>query len=101
MTMSIREKVHAMKLLSPTMAATDSATKNAALLAIADALAASREEIFAANAADMAAASESGISEAVQKRLKFDEGKLSACTEGLKQLAELPDPVGRSLFRSV
>ncbi len=95
MTMSIREKVHAMKLLSPTMAATDSATKNAALLAIADALAASREEIFAANAADMAAASESGISEAVQKRLKFDEGKLSACTEGLKQLAELPDPVGR------
>ncbi len=93
--MSIREEVHAMKLVSPTMAATDTGAKNAALLAIADALEAHREEIFEANAADMAAARESGLREAVRKRLKFDEGKLLACTEGLKQLAKLPDPVGR------
>ncbi|MCR4741007.1 MAG: glutamate-5-semialdehyde dehydrogenase, partial [Lachnospiraceae bacterium] len=54
-----------------------------------------REEIYEANAKDMAAADESGLRDAVKKRLKFDEGKLFACTEGLKQLSDLPDPIGR------
>ncbi|MCR5094792.1 MAG: glutamate-5-semialdehyde dehydrogenase [Lachnospiraceae bacterium] len=93
--MTIREQVHAMKLLSPVMAATDTETKNAALLKAADALEARRDEIFAANSKDMEAAGKSGIKEAVIKRLKFDDGKLLACTEGLRQLASLPDPVGR------
>ncbi len=93
--MTLREEIHSMKLSSPKMAATDTETKNAALLAISEALNARRDEIFAANAKDMAAADENGIKEAVKKRLKFDEGKLIACVEGLRQLAELPDPVGR------
>ncbi len=93
--MTIREEVHNMKLMLPKMASTDSEKKNRALLAISDALTAHSKEIYEANHKDMAAAEESGIKDAVKKRLKFDESKLYACTEGLKQLAGLPDPVGR------
>ena len=93
--MSIRENVIRMKLVAPHLAASAAEIRNGALLRIKEALLAHKDEIFAANADDMEAAKEAGISEAVLKRLKFDEGKLAAVTEGIDQLIGLIDPVGR------
>lgn len=93
--MNIKEEAHKMKLISPVLAASSPEKRNQALLDIADALEAGRDEIFAANKEDMDAAVKNGISGAVMKRLKFDEGKLSASIDGLKQLASLADPIGK------
>lgn len=93
--MGIREDIIEMKKAAPVLAATGEEIRNAALLAIRDALLAGKEEIFAANKRDLADADTNGVSEAVKKRLKFDEGKLAAVSEGLEQLAGLGDPVGK------
>ncbi|MBR2189017.1 MAG: glutamate-5-semialdehyde dehydrogenase [Eubacterium sp.] len=93
--MDIREEARRMKLDAPKMAASSAEVRNAALEAAAEALEARREEIFAANRADMEAAEAAGISGAVMKRLKFDEGKLQDVIRGIGQLAQLPDPLSR------
>ncbi len=93
--MNIREEAHKMKLLAPKLAAADHALRNAALEAIAVALEANREEIFAANHRDLENAEQSGVSAPVMKRLKFDEGKLQGVIEGLHQLQGLEDPIGK------
>ena len=93
--MKIREEARAMKLAAPKLAASTQEQRNAALAAVATALDAKREEIFAANHADMDAAELSGVSGAVMKRLKFDAGKLEDVIKGIHQLITLPDPLGR------
>ena len=69
--MDIRSEVKKMKEDSPQMAALSMEVRNQALLAAAEALLKAREEIFQANEADMEAARESGIPQAVMKRLNF------------------------------
>lgn len=71
--------------------------KNAILLAMADALEAQAPAILAANALDMAAAAEAGLSSAMQDRLLLNEKRLRAMAEGVRQVAVLPDPVGEIL----
>ncbi|MCR4798770.1 MAG: glutamate-5-semialdehyde dehydrogenase [Lachnospiraceae bacterium] len=93
--MDMQKKAHEMKLVSPKMAAASGDLRNAALSRIAKTLQDNKEAIFAENQKDLSAAKENGISEAVYKRLKFDEGKLKAVVEGLEQLTSLPDPVGK------
>ena len=93
--MGIREDVHKMKLTAPYLAAVSGEGRNAVLVAVREALAANKEEIFAANRLDVERAKENGISDAVIKRLKFDEGKLKSVMEGITQLIALPDPVGK------
>ena len=93
--MNIREEAHKMKLTSPFLAATTGEQRNAALAAMAEALCAHRDEIFAANKIDLANAEKNNIQGAVIKRLKFDEGKLQSVIDGIKQLISLPDPIGR------
>lgn len=93
--MKITEEAHKMKLASPKMAATSNETRNKALSLIAQALNERAEEIFSANQKDLKQAKETGVSEAVYKRLKFDEGKLASVVEGLHQLQSLPDPIGK------
>lgn len=91
----MKQKVHEMKMASPKMAATSFEVRNKALENIGAVLNRNKEAVFKANQKDLDAARENGISEAVLKRLKFDEGKLSSCIDGLKQLTALPDPVGK------
>lgn len=91
----MKQKVHEMKMASPKMAATSFEVRNKALENIGAVLNRNKEAVFKANQKDLDAARENGISEAVLKRLKFDEGKLSSCIDGLKQLMALPDPVGK------
>ena len=97
--MGIKEDVMKMKLVSPKLAASTNEERNAALDAIAEALKANTDEIFAANHTDMENADANGVTPAVKKRLKFDEGKLNACLEGLEQLKGLTDPLGRTLLK--
>ncbi|MCR5395977.1 MAG: glutamate-5-semialdehyde dehydrogenase [Lachnospiraceae bacterium] len=92
--MKIKDEAHKMKLASPKMAASSSETRNLALSNIAKALKEEKEQIFAANQSDLAAAKENGVSPAVTKRLKFDEAKLQSVIEGLEQLQGLPDSIG-------
>ncbi|MBO4336659.1 MAG: glutamate-5-semialdehyde dehydrogenase [Lachnospiraceae bacterium] len=93
--MSITSDVTKMKQISPYVAALSCEKRNAALLAIADALEKAADEIFAENKKDLDLAEENGVAPAVKKRLKFDEGKLSDVTKGLRGLAQLEDPIGK------
>ena len=97
--MNIKEEARQMKLAAPILAATDNAQRNSALEAIANALEEHKDEIFAANAKDLAAADENGVLGATRKRLKFDENKLRDCVAGLRQLENLPDPLGKVLLK--
>ncbi|MFE3453762.1 glutamate-5-semialdehyde dehydrogenase [Nonomuraea sp. NPDC059194] len=70
------------------------AAKDRALRAIADALVEHGQEIIAANAADVDKAREGGTSEAMIDRLRLDEARIEAIAQAVRDIAELPDPVG-------
>ena len=70
--------------------------KNEALLAMAKALEAEQDKILAANALDMEAA-RGKISDTMLDRLLLTPGRISGMAEGIRQVAKLPDPVGRVL----
>ncbi len=97
--MNIKEAVIKMKEFSPMLSASTGEERNAALTAVAKAIEESKDEIFEANRIDMENAEKNGVSNAVKKRLKFDEGKLSSCLEGIEQLKALPDPIGKTLLK--
>ena len=94
--MEIREEVKKVKLSAPLLAGMPEEKRNQALSSVAEALMAHKDEIFAANAADMEQAKEEGIPAPVLKRLKFDEGKLQDVTAGIGDLIRLPDPLGQT-----
>ncbi len=71
--------------------------KNRALKGIAEALLKNSGEIISANALDIAAAEEKGMSPSMLDRLRLDENRISAMAEGVNALTELPDPVGVTL----
>jgi glutamate-5-semialdehyde dehydrogenase len=71
--------------------------KNAALEAVRLALLASKDQLFAANAADIADAKENSLAAPLLKRLKFDADKLDEVCNGLKSLIQLDDPAGKTL----
>ena len=98
--LSTLQIAQAAKQASFMLAASASQARNDALCAVADALEAHREAIFAANAEDMAQAKLDGIAAPVLKRLKFDEGKLSDVCEGLRALASMDDPIGHEQLRT-
>lgn len=76
---------------------TDTETKNRALSAMADALVAAREEILAANREDLAAGERSGMTRSFLDRLSLTAERIDGMAEGMRQVAALPDPVGRVL----
>lgn len=69
--------------------------KNAALLAIADALEANTPDILEANARDMEAGRAAGLSTALLDRLMLDEKRVAAMAAGIREIARLEDPVGQ------
>jgi glutamate-5-semialdehyde dehydrogenase len=71
--------------------------KDRALRAMADALDAARAEILAANREDIAAGERVELSAAMLDRLRLDDKRLAAMADGVRAVAELPDPVGRVL----
>ncbi|KAF1724328.1 glutamate-5-semialdehyde dehydrogenase [Pseudoxanthomonas japonensis] len=69
--------------------------KNALLRAMADALLADEATILAANARDLEAASAKGIGSAMLDRLRLDASRLQGIAAAVREVAELPDPVGQ------
>ena len=96
--MKISETAHMMKLSSNRMSASSLNMRHEALLGIKESLTKNKDIIFEANGRDLKAAKEAGISDAVYKRLIFDEKKLSTVQNGIDELMGLPDPVGRILY---
>lgn len=78
------------------LAATDANARNAALLAMADALEKHKAAIFAANEQDVEDAKRDALAAPLLGRLRFGEEKLRQVTEGLHALAKLPDPIGQT-----
>ena len=89
------------KAASRELAKLTTAEKNACLAAMADALDRSGEAIKAANALDMETGAKMGLSAAMLDRLKLDDKRIAAMAKGLREVAALPDPVGRVLDERV
>ena len=98
--MTTQEILEAAKAAKHTLALADGKTRKQALLGMADALCspASLEAILAANAEDMEAAKDH-ISEVMLDRLALTEQRVQAMADGIREVAALPDPVGRVLRR--
>ena len=69
--------------------------KNALLRAMADALLADEAVILAANARDIEAAAAKGIGSAMLDRLRLDTARVQGIAAAVREVAELPDPVGQ------
>lgn len=97
--MDFTDSIKRVKESSFTAASLPEETRNRALSAIADALEERREEIFAANGRDLAAAEENSLPGPIVKRLLFDQHKLETCISGIRDLIELEDPLFRVLLK--
>src|SRR4051812_1771214 len=91
---SVTEVCLGAKRAARALARVDSATKNRALLALADALEGRVDEILEANARDLEAGRESGLSGALMDRLALDQARVAAMAAGVREIVALPDPVG-------
>ena len=96
--MTTQDIMRAAKAAWPTLMAADTATKNTALMAMAERLEAGCEAILSANEVDMENA-RGHISPVMLDRLRLTKDRIFAMAEGIRQVAELPDPVGRIIDR--
>src|SRR3954447_24482042 len=93
-TQSVTELCLAAKAAARGLATLDSATKDCALLAVADALMSRTSEILEANARDLEAGREAGLSPALMDRLALDERRIEAMARGGRGNVAPPDPPG-------
>ncbi len=100
--MSLHDEIQEMgakaRAAARAMRAFDTAAKDAALMAIADALEAAKPAIDAANAEDVAAASANGLSPAMVDRLTLTESRFKSMVDGVRYIVSLPDPVGEVIW---
>ena len=98
--MTTQEILEAARGAKTAVALSDSGTRDSALLGMADALCApeSMDATLAANAEDMAAA-KGHISDVMLDRLALTPQRIEAMAKGIRDVAALPDPVGRVLSR--
>ena len=96
--MTTLEMLKNAKAAWPELATAGTEKKNAALMAMADALEKDCAAILEANAADVEAARGS-ISDVMLDRLRLDEKRIAGMADGVRQVAKLPDPVGRVITR--
>lgn len=96
--MSVVEYMHTLgqqaRAAAAALALTPTAQKNAALVAMAEAMDAARPALLVANAKDLAAAEANGLDAAMLDRLRITDAGIDAMMEGLRQVADLVDPVG-------
>ncbi len=79
---------------SVAMSRAETAAKNAALEAMADALDRARDTLMAENKKDLDAGRQGGLDDALLDRLTLNAERIAGMSEGLRQIAQLPDPVG-------
>ena len=92
---TIPDLAHRAKAATPWLAATPTATKNAALRVVADRLEADLASLLSANATDVAEGEAGGMPDGFLDRLKLDETRVAAMASGLRKVADLEDPVGQ------
>ena len=99
--MDLRTEIHHMgahaRTAAHALAILSTAKKNSILLSMADELLAREASLLEANALDLEAAREAGLSAAMLDRLTLTPERLAAVAEGVRQVATLPDPVGETL----
>ncbi|MED4604494.1 glutamate-5-semialdehyde dehydrogenase [Paenibacillus validus] len=93
-TSEVTIKAKLAKAASPKLSLLSTGQKNAALLRMAEALVQEASSIIAANALDLQRGRENGISVSLLDRLALNESRIAAMAEGLRQVVELPDPIG-------
>lgn len=96
--MSTQEIMRQAKTAWPNLAKASSQKKDEALIRMADALILNTDTIIAANSQDIEAAKGS-ISEVMLDRLSLNKARIEAMADGIRQVAKLPDPVGKVLSR--
>jgi glutamate-5-semialdehyde dehydrogenase len=92
--MSVESICQQAKAASRRLALVSSSAKNAALQQVADRLWNERDELLAANQADLEAARTAGLNPALLDRLMLNEKRLAGIIADLRQVTDLPDPVG-------
>jgi glutamate-5-semialdehyde dehydrogenase len=96
---SITDTIHTMgrqaRAAAYLLAQLATADKDAILRAMAAAIRSATPELLAANALDLAAGAEKGLSVAMLDRLRLDTARIEAMAAGIEQVATLPDPVGQ------
>ena len=92
--MAVQQQALAAREAAQTLATTTRARKDAALHAMADALAKAETTVLEANAADVRRAEEAGTSASIVDRLRLTPERVSGIVDGLREVAGLPDPVG-------
>ncbi len=85
------------KEASKMLATASTRRKNKALHTIAEAINQRRDEWIKANEVDITKARENGMSESMLDRLKLTDARIDGIIQGLREVADLPDPVGRTL----
>ncbi len=96
-TRTVAEICSQAKAASRALGSLPSAARDAALHAMADAVERRASEILDANARDMEAGRESGLSSALLDRLQLNEGRLAGIAADVRTIAALPDPVGETI----
>jgi glutamate-5-semialdehyde dehydrogenase len=91
---TVQEQAQKARTAALTLSSATRATKDAGLLAMADALAKAETAILEANERDVARGEANGTSAALIDRLRLTPDRIASMVEGLRQLAALPDPVG-------
>jgi glutamate-5-semialdehyde dehydrogenase len=94
---SVAEVCAGARRAARSLAQLDPTTKNAALLAMADALERRSAEILEANARDMEAGTEAGLHSGLLDRLELNEQRLAGIAADVRSIAALPDPVGQTI----
>lgn len=94
---AVLQQARQAKLAARRLAGVDSSTRNDALCAMASTLLAATEDILHANAADLKAGRETGLTSALLDRLTLTRVRIAGMAEGLRQISALPDPVGEIL----
>jgi len=95
--MNILELAAAAKAASVRLAAAKAELKNKALAEIAAGLKAHSAQIISANKDDLTDAAKNNVAAPLQKRLRFDEGKIADVVAGIESLTKLDDPVGKTI----
>lgn len=85
------------KVAASVLANTNSEAKNIALRAAAEALRKNTDKILAANQQDIAAGKVKGLDKSMIDRLELNEKRIAAIAQGLDEIAQLQDPVGKTL----
>jgi len=91
----ISEAAQKARLAGRTLVTSTNEVRRDALLSIASELTTQADRILAANAMDMDRAQSSGMAQSMQDRLLLTPDRITGMADGLRQVADLPDPLGR------